>query len=157
MLALVSGSSANSGAGGSSGGGGDRSAELAEFAGMVVRAVREEVGCGGTQLAQLARYLLLLHQHQHHTGFHPFWWPNFSAQTQRLCGQLLLPQRDALPPAALEPADGGRRLPAGGVREHDVQALRTSLGCDREEAVALLRRNGGCAFRGLQDAGGAHR
>ena len=33
-----------------------------------------------------------------------------------------------------------------------VQALRTSLGCDREEGVALLRRARGSAFKALQDA-----
>ncbi len=111
---------------------------------MVVRAVREEVGCSHPQLNQLMRYLLLLHRHQHHTGFHPFWWPSVSAETEQLCSKLLLPERDALPPAALEPsgstANGSTfRMAACGVKEQDAQALRTSLGCDREEAVALVR------------------
>ena len=177
MLTLVSGS----------GGSGGSGAELSEFAGMVVRAVRQEAGSfGDCQLSQLLRYLLLLHRHQAHTGFHPYWWPDTSQQTQQLCARLLLQQHDALPPAALEPADGGG-LSAGGVREHDVQAsriiaepllhlvcrlfvqlnsaistltavwcclqaLRTSLGCDREEGVTLLRRARGSAFKALQDA-----
>ena len=33
-----------------------------------------------------------------------------------------------------------------------LQALRTSLGCDREEGVALLRRERGSACKALQDA-----
>lgn len=59
---------------------------------------------------------------------------------QQLCERLLRPQRDAMPPPALEAADGGAALPVTQVvREMDVQALRTSLGCDREEAVTMLR------------------
>lgn len=87
MVSLVAGGSGSSnGSGGSSGsgsGGGSPagaaagpSAELAEFAGMVARAARQEAVCGGAaggseaqappaaQLLQLLRYLLLLHQHQ---------------------------------------------------------------------------------------------
>ena len=37
-------------------------------------------------------------------------------------------------------------------RRRCLQALRISLGCDREEAVALLRRNRGSASAGLRDA-----
>lgn len=48
---------------------------------MIVRAVRQESGASSgaaapsppPQLAQLLRYLLLLHQHQAHSGFHPYW------------------------------------------------------------------------------------
>lgn len=60
--------------------------------------------------------------------------------SQSLCSRLLLPGRDALPPPELDTGaqDGFGGLPPG-VRETDVQALRTSLGCDREEAVTLLR------------------
>lgn len=137
MLALVSGG------GGSCGAGPGPSPELREFAGMVARAARQEAACGDAaprpaapQLLQLLRYLLLLHQHQHHSGFHPYWWPDTSPQAQQLATRLLLPSHDALPPPALG-ASGG--IGASGVREHDVQALRTSLGCDREEAVMLLR------------------
>ncbi|KAL4458873.1 hypothetical protein ABPG75_013738 [Micractinium tetrahymenae] len=132
------------------------SGELQDFAGMVARAARQECSSGGglaaaqPSLAELLRYLLLLHQHQNHSGFHPHWWPDMGAASLALCKRLLLPQRDALPPPAM--VDAGPGLHAGGVRETDVQALRTSLGCDREEAVALLRRSEGSAGRALSDA-----
>lgn len=55
-------------------------AELRQFAGMVARALRQELAASSgaaasspPQLLQLLRYLLLLHQHQHHGGFHPYW------------------------------------------------------------------------------------
>ena len=117
------------------GGGSSGSEELSEFAGMVVRAVRavrQQAGSfADSQLAQLLRYLLLLHRHQAHTGFHPYWWPDISQQTHQLCARLLLPQHDALPPAALEPADDGSRA-AEGVREHDVQARRSLMHQQRQ-------------------------
>ncbi|KAL4859135.1 Huntingtin-interacting protein K [Chlorella vulgaris] len=127
----------------------ETSSDLQEFAGMVARAVRLETGSTASKLAQLLRYLLLLHQHQNHSHFHPCWWPSVTSQTQQLCARLLLPGRDAMPPEALEP----RRCTSAvlRVREEDVQALRTSLGCDREEAVALLRRADGSAVAGLHD------
>ena len=131
MLALVSGG----GSPGGDGGGSSGSEELSEFAGMVVRAVRavrQQAGSfADSQLAQLLRYLLLLHRHQAHTGFHPYWWPDISQQTHQLCARLLLPQHDALPPAALEPADDGSRA-AEGVREHDVQARRSLMHQQRQ-------------------------
>lgn len=73
-------------------------------------------------------------------------WPDTSPAAEALCQRLLLPRCDALPPPALEAADGGggiSSLGASSVREHDVQALRTSLGCDREETITLLRCVGG--------------
>lgn len=137
MLALLSGGTS----------GAEAQSELRQFAGMVARALRQELAAGGgaapsspPQLLQLLRYLLLLHQHQHHGGFHPYWWPKVSSASQALCSRLLLPGRDALPPPELDTGaqDSFGGLPPG-VRETDVQALRTSLGCDREEAVTLLR------------------
>lgn len=142
MVALLAGGS----------GGPEAEAELRQFAGMVARAMRQELAAGGggaapaspPQLLQLLRYLLLLHKHQHHGGFHPYWWPAMSAASRALCGRLLLPSRDALPPPELDTGvqDSFGSMPPG-VRETDVQALRTSLGCDREEAVTLLK----CASR----------
>jgi hypothetical protein len=139
MLALLSvGGSPDGDGGGSSG-----SKELSEFAGMVVRAVRavrQQAGSfADSQLAQLLRYLLLLHRHQAHTGFHPYWWPDTSQQTQQLCARLLLPQHDALPPAALEPA-GYAGWAAEGVREHDVQASQAHFAALGVIARLLLLR-----------------
>ena len=93
MLALVSGAAAARPAGGSGGAPhGAPPSELQDFAGVVVRGVRQErrkaAGGGGgggepgpaaapaaacPPLSLLLRYLLLLHQHQHHSGFHPHW------------------------------------------------------------------------------------
>jgi hypothetical protein len=100
----------------------ETSSDLQEFAGIVARAVRLETGSTASKLAQLLRYLLLLHQHQNHSHFHPCWWPSVTSQTQQLCAQLLLPGRDAMPPEALEP----RRCASAvlRVREEDVQVCR---------------------------------
>lgn len=82
MLALLSGTGVGDGCS-SSAGGGDAAPcvadwQLREFAGMVARAARQEGassggdsgGAPGAQpsLPLLLRYLLLLHQHQHHSG-----------------------------------------------------------------------------------------
>lgn len=78
MLALVSQSSG--GSGGTEADAAEASPELEDFAGMLARAVRQEnggysgaQGAAASQLPKLLRYLLLLHQHQAHSGFHPYW------------------------------------------------------------------------------------
>lgn len=130
MVSLIAGS----GAGSSIGTGGSSlqpSPGLPEFAGMVARAVRQHVDCSATTLALLLRYLLLLHRHQQHLGFHPYWWPDISSRTTELCGRLLRPTHDERPPTALDPAPWGS--PAASLRERDVQVGGSSAAILHQE------------------------
>lgn len=118
MVSLISGNPSGSSAG-ASGGAQQPGPGLPEFAGMVARAMRQHVECGASTLALLLRYLLLLHSHQQHLGFHPRWWPHLSGSTTQLCGRLLRPTRDEQPPTNLHPEPWG--APVASLRERDVQ------------------------------------